>query len=147
MLANGNIGVATLTTGKITEFSPTGAIVREVKMPDTYPTNICFGGADMKTAYITLVGQGSARRHAVADAGPEAQLQLRCAMAGNGQTVIDLDRKRMQAMAAKDIATLESLLADDLIYTHSSARLDTKKSLMVGMTRGRPSTRRSSRPT
>ena len=57
-------------------------------------------------------------------------------MAGNEQTVIDLDRKRMQAMAAKDLATLESLLADDLIYTHSSARLDTKKSLMVGMTSG-----------
>ena len=57
-------------------------------------------------------------------------------MAGNGQTVIDLDKKRMQAMAAKDIATLESLLADDLIYTHSSARLDTKQSLIVGMTSG-----------
>ena len=57
-------------------------------------------------------------------------------MAGNGQTVIDLDRKRMQAMAAKDIATLESLLADDLVYTHSSARLDTKQSLIVGMTSG-----------
>ena len=57
-------------------------------------------------------------------------------MAGNGQTVIDLDRKRMQAMAAKDIATLEGLLADDLVYTHSSARLDTKQSLIVGMTSG-----------
>ena len=57
-------------------------------------------------------------------------------MAGNGQTVIDLDRKRMQAMAAKDITTLESLLADDLVYTHSSARLDTKQSLIVGMTSG-----------
>ena len=57
-------------------------------------------------------------------------------MAGNGQTVIDLDKKRMQAMAAKDIATLESLLADDLVYTHSSARLDTKQSLIVGMTSG-----------
>lgn len=57
-------------------------------------------------------------------------------MAGNGQTVIDLDRKRMQAMAAKDIATLDSLLADDLVYTHSSARLDTKQSLIVGMTSG-----------
>jgi Domain of unknown function (DUF4440) len=34
-------------------------------------------------------------------------------MAGNGQTVIDLDRKRMQAMAAKDMATLEALLADE----------------------------------
>jgi ketosteroid isomerase-like protein len=57
-------------------------------------------------------------------------------MAGNGQEVIELDRKRMQAMAAKDIATLESLLADDLVYTHSSARLDTKQSLIVGMTSG-----------
>jgi ketosteroid isomerase-like protein len=57
-------------------------------------------------------------------------------MAGNGQTVIDLDKKRMQAMAAKDIATLQSLLADDLVYTHSSARLDTKQSLIVGMTSG-----------
>ena len=57
-------------------------------------------------------------------------------MAGNGQTVIDLDRKRMQAMVAKDITTLESLIADDLVYTHSSARLDTKQSLIVGMTSG-----------
>ena len=57
-------------------------------------------------------------------------------MAGNGQTVIDLDRKRMQAMATKDVATLESLIADDLIYTHSSARLDTKRSLIDNMTSG-----------
>ena len=57
-------------------------------------------------------------------------------MAGNGQTVIDLDRKRMQAMVAKDITTLESLLADDLVYTHSSARLDTKQSLIGNMESG-----------
>jgi ketosteroid isomerase-like protein len=58
-------------------------------------------------------------------------------MAGNGQTVIDLDRKRMQAMAKKDMATLEALIADDLVYTHSSARLDTKRSLIDGMTSGK----------
>ena len=58
-------------------------------------------------------------------------------MAGNGQTVIDLDKKRMQAMAAKDVATLEALIADDLIYTHSSARLDTKRSLIDNMTSGK----------
>jgi len=51
-------------------------------------------------------------------------------MAGNGQTVIDLDQKRMTAMAQKDISTLKTLLSDDLIYTHSSARLDTKQSLI-----------------
>ena len=58
-------------------------------------------------------------------------------MAGNGQTVIDLDKKRMQAMAAKDVTTLETLIADDLVYTHSSARLDTKRSLIDGMTSGK----------
>ena len=58
VLANGNICVATLTTGKITEFAPDGKIVREVKMPDVYPTNICFGGPDMRTAYITLSDKG-----------------------------------------------------------------------------------------
>ena len=58
VLANGNICVATLNTGYITEISPAGDIVRAVKMPDTYPTNICFGGADMRDAYITLSDQG-----------------------------------------------------------------------------------------
>jgi gluconolactonase len=58
VLANGNICVATLTTGKITEFAPDGKIVREVKMPDVFPTNICFGGPDMRTAYITLSDKG-----------------------------------------------------------------------------------------
>jgi len=58
VMASGNITVATLTTGMITEISPAGAIVREVKMPDIYPTNICFGGADMRTAYITLSDSG-----------------------------------------------------------------------------------------
>ncbi len=58
VMANGNICVATLTTGYITEISPAGDIVRAEKMPDTYPTNICFGGPDMRTAYITLSDSG-----------------------------------------------------------------------------------------
>jgi gluconolactonase len=58
VMASGNICVATLTTGYITEISPQGDIVRAEKMPDTYPTNICFGGADMRTAYITLSDTG-----------------------------------------------------------------------------------------
>ena len=53
-----NIAVATLGTGYITEISPAGQIVREVKMPDVYPTNICFGGDDMCTAYVTLSDTG-----------------------------------------------------------------------------------------
>jgi ketosteroid isomerase-like protein len=57
-------------------------------------------------------------------------------MAENGQTIIDLDKKRMQAMAEKDFATLNAVLADDLIYTHSSARLDSKQSLLGTMQSG-----------
>jgi ketosteroid isomerase-like protein len=58
-------------------------------------------------------------------------------MAGNGQKVIDLDKQRMSAMAQKDIAKLNELIADDLVYTHSSARLDTKGSLIGAMEAGR----------
>src|ERR1044071_8224549 len=57
-------------------------------------------------------------------------------MAGNGQMIIDLDKKRMTAMAEKDIATLNELIADDLVYTHSSARLDTQQSLIGAMESG-----------
>ena len=57
-------------------------------------------------------------------------------MAGNGQMIIELDKKRMNAMAQKDVATLNELLSDDLVYTHSSARLDTKQSLIGAMESG-----------
>ena len=52
-------------------------------------------------------------------------------MADNGKMIVELDKKRMDAMAAKDTATLTKLLGDDLVYTHSSARLDTKASLAL----------------
>jgi ketosteroid isomerase-like protein len=57
-------------------------------------------------------------------------------MAGNGQKIIDLDRERMQAMADKDLKALNELISDDLVYTHSSARMDTKKSLIGNMESG-----------
>jgi ketosteroid isomerase-like protein len=57
-------------------------------------------------------------------------------MADNGQKIIDLDKKRMHAMAQKDLAALNTLLSDDLVYTHSSARIDTKQSLIGAMESG-----------
>jgi ketosteroid isomerase-like protein len=57
-------------------------------------------------------------------------------MAGNAEKIIDLDKKRMQAMAQRDLATLRNLIADDLVYTHSSARIDTKQSLIGNMESG-----------
>jgi ketosteroid isomerase-like protein len=58
------------------------------------------------------------------------------AMSSNASVVMDLDRQRMAAMGNKDTATLEKLIADDLIYVHSSARLDTKTTLIGAMTAG-----------
>jgi ketosteroid isomerase-like protein len=57
-------------------------------------------------------------------------------MPGNAQQIVELDRQRMTAMAEQDVATLNKVLADDLIYTHSSARLDTKQSLIGAMQSG-----------
>lgn len=56
--AAGNICVATLVSGEITTVSPTGEILRVAKMPERMPTNICFGGEGMRTAYITLSTTG-----------------------------------------------------------------------------------------
>lgn len=50
----GNICVATLANGGITVVSPDGASVEHIPMPDRGTTNICFGGPELKTAYITL---------------------------------------------------------------------------------------------
>jgi len=55
--ANGNVCAATLFNGGITVFAPDGAF-EHVALPDPMTTNICFGGADMRDAYITLSGTG-----------------------------------------------------------------------------------------
>ena len=57
--AEGNICVATLITGGITVHSPDGERTQLIEMPDILTTNICFGGEDLKTAYITLSSTGS----------------------------------------------------------------------------------------
>lgn len=56
--ANGNICVATLVTGAVTVISPDGKVVEQVFFPDHYTTNLCFGGPDLRTAYITLSHSG-----------------------------------------------------------------------------------------
>ncbi len=42
----------------------------------------------------------------------------------------------MDAMAAQDYAKLDTIIADDLVYTHSSARMDTKATLIGAMKSG-----------
>ncbi len=70
--ADGRICVATLINGGITVVSPDGRHVEHHPMPDPMTTNICFGGPDMKTAYITLAWTGKL----VAAEWPSAGLRL-----------------------------------------------------------------------
>ncbi len=54
----GNICVATIGECGISVISPTGELVEFFATDDIFTTNICWGGEDMKTAYITLSGSG-----------------------------------------------------------------------------------------
>ncbi|OLL31229.1 gluconolaconase [Burkholderia sp. SRS-W-2-2016] len=56
--ANGNLCIGTLIAGCITVISPAGEVLRQVGMPEAYPTNICFGGPDLRKAYVTLSHTG-----------------------------------------------------------------------------------------
>ena len=55
--ADGRICVATIIDGGITVAQPDGRF-EHFAAPDPYCTNICFGGADMRDAWITASGTG-----------------------------------------------------------------------------------------
>ena len=46
------------------------------------------------------------------------------------------DRRRRDAMIAGDVAALDALLADELVWTHSSGKRDGKKSLLGNIAAG-----------
>jgi gluconolactonase len=56
--AEGNVCVATLATGAITVIAPNGEVIEQVFTGDPMTTNICFGGPDLRTAYVTCSGTG-----------------------------------------------------------------------------------------
>ena len=57
--ADGTICVANYTEGGITSVSADDGSMMHIPLPDPQPTNICFGGKSLGTAYITLSGTGS----------------------------------------------------------------------------------------
>lgn len=71
--ADGGLCVATLIHGGITVVAPDGSQARHVPLPDRYTTNLCFGGSDMRTAFVTLSGSG---RLIAIDGWPKAGLPL-----------------------------------------------------------------------
>jgi gluconolactonase len=57
---DGNVCVATLLTGAISVISPKGELLDQhvVPEPDPLVTNVCFGGEEHRTAFITSSGRG-----------------------------------------------------------------------------------------
>jgi gluconolactonase len=56
--ADGGVCVATILAGGITTFWPGTKKVKHTPLPDPLVTNICWGGKNMRTAYITASGTG-----------------------------------------------------------------------------------------
>jgi gluconolactonase len=58
--SEGNVVVATLGTGCVTAIAPSGEVRARVPVPDfdLMVTNVCFGGPDLKTAFVTSSGLG-----------------------------------------------------------------------------------------
>ena len=55
---DGNVCVATLNNGGITVVAPDGSWVQHVPSDDLVTTNICFGGDDLRTAWVTASSTG-----------------------------------------------------------------------------------------
>ena len=55
---NGDVCVGTLFPGGITTFPVRGGAPMFTPFPDALVTNICFGGVDMQTAFLTCSGTG-----------------------------------------------------------------------------------------
>lgn len=53
------------------------------------------------------------------------------------ETIRQLEKRRFEAQQTRDAKTLDEVLADDLIYTHSNGNQDSKRSFIESLTSGR----------
>ena len=51
--------------------------------------------------------------------------------------IIVLEHQRIEAITKGNVHVLEEILGDDLIYTHTTARIDTKSSFIEAISSGR----------
>jgi gluconolactonase len=60
--ADGGINVASLINGGIWTITPDGSTATHRAIDDPFTTNICFGGADRRSAFVTLSASGRLAR-------------------------------------------------------------------------------------
>ena len=71
---DGNLDITRHGKGTIAKLSPTGEILREIKLADKNPSNIAFGGPAGCTCYVTLQIAGNIERFRVERPGRSWQL-------------------------------------------------------------------------
>lgn len=72
---DGNLYVARWGKGTVAKISPEGKILREINVLGAKPTNVCFGGPDGRTCYVTEVDHGRLVQFRVDRPGLEWQRQ------------------------------------------------------------------------
>lgn len=55
MDVDGCYWIAASDSGKVLRLTPSGGVDAEIRVPVPHPTNICFGGRDLKTIFITTM--------------------------------------------------------------------------------------------
>jgi gluconolactonase len=74
---DGNLYIARWGKGTVAKISPQGKLLREIDVLGAKPTNVCFGGPDGRTCYVTEVEHGRLVQFRVDRPGLEWQLQHR----------------------------------------------------------------------
>lgn len=69
--------------------------------------------------------------------GVATGVQAQQADQADADAVKAAELRRFEVMTAKDYTALATLLGDDLVYTHSSAAVDSKASYLESLTSGR----------
>ena len=67
----GNLYITRHGAGTVVKVSPAGEVLQEVALAGSQPSNIAFGGADGRTAYVTLQDKGHVETFRVAAPGRE----------------------------------------------------------------------------
>ena len=70
---DGNLYVARYGKGVIAKLAPDGRLLREIALPGSRPSNLCFGGPDGRTVYVTEVEHGQLLQFRVDRPGLEWQ--------------------------------------------------------------------------
>jgi sugar lactone lactonase YvrE len=71
---NGNLYIARFGKGAVVKLSPTGEVLKEIPLTGKKVTNVCFGGKDGQTVYVTLMDQGNLESFRVDAPGREFEM-------------------------------------------------------------------------